>query len=80
MGIGGLRGFNLDVKVENNVPAINALFNEELGIIVEVSQSNLEYVLSEYHKNGVKAKLIGSVGKYGMDSEVILTLLISMYF
>ncbi|XP_063839652.1 phosphoribosylformylglycinamidine synthase [Ostrinia nubilalis] len=70
MGIGGVRGLNIDLKIESNVSAIEALFNEELGIVVEVAQADLAYVLSEYNKNGVKAKHIGSTGQYGMKSKV----------
>ncbi|CAG5040208.1 unnamed protein product [Parnassius apollo] len=72
MGIGGLRGLNIDLIVEKGVPVINSLFNEELGIIVEVIQSDLTYVLNEYKKNGVSAKVVGTSGKYGMQSEVVL--------
>lgn len=70
MGIGGIRGINIDFQVEPNVTAIQALFNEELGIILEVSRSNLSYVLTEYKKSGVNAVQIGTTGKYGMNSEV----------
>lgn len=73
MGIGGVRGLNVDLQVESNVSAIEALFNEELGIVVEVAQADLGYVLSEYQKNGVKAKQIGTTGQYGMKSKVFLT-------
>ncbi|KAJ8732764.1 hypothetical protein PYW07_015363 [Mythimna separata] len=72
MGIGGIRGMNIDINVEPNVSEIQALFNEELGIILEVSPSNVSYVLSEYKKNSVRAKQIGTTGKYGMNSEVIV--------
>ncbi|KAG6446478.1 hypothetical protein O3G_MSEX004433 [Manduca sexta] len=72
MGIGGLRGLTLDMKVDNNVSAIEALFNEELGIVLEVSPSNLAYVLSEYKNKGVNASHIGHSGKYGMDAQVII--------
>ncbi|KAL0892142.1 hypothetical protein ABMA27_015339 [Loxostege sticticalis] len=70
MGIGGVRGLNVDLQVESNVSAIEALFNEELGIVVEVAQADLGYVLSEYQKNGVKANQIGTTGQYGMKSKV----------
>lgn len=70
MGIGGIRGLEIDLKVENNVSAIEALFNEELGIVIEVSQSNVDYVLNEYKKQGVQPKVIGKTGKYGMESQV----------
>nr|XP_021194118.2 phosphoribosylformylglycinamidine synthase [Helicoverpa armigera]XP_021194121.2 phosphoribosylformylglycinamidine synthase [Helicoverpa armigera]XP_049702709.1 phosphoribosylformylglycinamidine synthase [Helicoverpa armigera] len=72
MGIGGIRGMNLDIQVEQNVSDIQALFNEELGIIVEVSRDNVLYVLNEYKKNGVNAKQIGTSGHYGMNSEVTI--------
>lgn len=72
MGIGGIRGLNIDLQVESNVSAIEALFNEELGIVVEVAQADLSYVLGEYKKNGVSAKHIGNTGKYGMNSKVRL--------
>ncbi|XP_047020025.1 phosphoribosylformylglycinamidine synthase [Helicoverpa zea] len=72
MGIGGIRGMNLDIQVEQNVSDIQALFNEELGIIVEVTRDNVLYVLNEYKKNGVNAKQIGTSGHYGMNSEVTI--------
>ncbi|CAG9785046.1 unnamed protein product [Diatraea saccharalis] len=72
MGIGGLRGLAIDMKVETNVSVIEALFNEELGIVVEVAQKDLRYVLGEYQKNGVNAKHIGSTGKYGTNSMVTI--------
>lgn len=70
MGIGGIRGLNIDLKVENNVSVIEALFNEELGIVIEVGQSDVDYVLNEYKKQGVYPKVIGKTGKYGMESQV----------
>lgn len=70
MGIGGVRGFNIDLNVNNNVSVIEALFNEELGIVIEVSKNNLNYVLNEYIQNGVQAVHIGNTGKYGMGSSV----------
>ncbi|XP_045446470.1 phosphoribosylformylglycinamidine synthase [Melitaea cinxia] len=70
MGIGGIRGLNIDLKVENNVSVIEALFNEELGIVIEVDQSNVDYVLNEYKKQSVYPKVIGKTGKYGMESQV----------
>ncbi|KAJ2947021.1 hypothetical protein O0L34_g16365 [Tuta absoluta] len=71
MGIGGLRGLTLDVQAPG-VSAIEALFNEELGIVLEVEQKDLKYVLGEYQKGGVDAKLVGTVGKYGMHSQVVV--------
>ncbi|XP_063621505.1 phosphoribosylformylglycinamidine synthase [Cydia splendana] len=68
MGIGGLRGLHVDLQAP--VSAIEALFNEELGIVVEVAPENLQYVLAEYNNSGVKAQKIGVTGKYGMRSEV----------
>lgn len=73
MGIGGVRGLNLDFKAEAS--AVEVLFNEELGIIVEVAQKDLVYVLNEYKKGGVNAKQVGTVGKYGMQAEVSFFLL-----
>ncbi|CAG4937766.1 unnamed protein product [Colias eurytheme] len=72
MGIGGIRGLELDLQVDSKVPLINALFNEELGIVLEVDQNDVQYVLNEYNKSGVSAKAIGKAGKYGMQSEVIV--------
>nr|XP_032511020.1 phosphoribosylformylglycinamidine synthase isoform X1 [Danaus plexippus plexippus] len=70
MGIGGVRGLEIDLQVEKNITAIEALFNEELGILLEVAQSDLSYVLKEYSLQGVKAKVVGKTGKYGMESQV----------
>ncbi|KPJ11418.1 Phosphoribosylformylglycinamidine synthase [Papilio machaon] len=72
MGIGGIRGLNIDLLVEKGVSVIDSLFNEELGIVVEVAQNDVDYVLNEYKKNGVIAKVVGTTGKYGMQSEVVV--------
>ncbi|XP_031769587.2 phosphoribosylformylglycinamidine synthase [Galleria mellonella] len=72
LGIGGIRGLNLDLQVDSKISAIEALFNEELGIVVEVDQNDLSYVLDEYKKNHVNAQFIGNTGKYGMNSQVII--------
>ncbi|CAH2075330.1 unnamed protein product, partial [Iphiclides podalirius] len=72
MGIGGIRGLTIDLQVEKGVPVIDALFNEELGIVVEVVQSDVTYVLDEYKKSGIHAKVVGTTGKYGMLSEVLV--------
>lgn len=71
MGIGGLRGLELDLRVEDNVSAIEALLNEELGIVIEMAPDDLDYVLKEYSKQGVRARRVGTTGKYGMESQVI---------
>lgn len=78
MGIGGLRGLELDLRVEDNVSAIEALLNEELGIVIEVAQDDLAYVLKEYSKQGVRARHVGTTGKYGMESQV-LTLFLDVF-
>ncbi|XP_050669431.1 phosphoribosylformylglycinamidine synthase isoform X11 [Leptidea sinapis] len=72
MGIAGVRGLYLNIEVDSRVPTINALFNEELGIIVEVDQNNVQYVLNEYNTNGVQAKVVGTTGQYGMHSEILV--------
>ncbi|VVD03882.1 unnamed protein product [Leptidea sinapis] len=72
MGIAGVRGLYLNIEVDSRVPTINALFNEELGIIVEVDQNNVQYVLNEYNTNGVQAKVVGATGQYGMHSEILV--------
>lgn len=70
MGIGGLRGVSIDVQVDKTVSAIEALFSEELGIVLEVAAKDVPYVLSEYKNAGMKAQNIGTVGPYGVNSEV----------
>ncbi|CAF4779467.1 unnamed protein product [Pieris macdunnoughi] len=69
MGIGGIRGLELNIQ-KSQVSPINILFNEELGIVLEVEQSDVQYVLKEYEKSGVTASVIGVAGKYGMQSNV----------
>lgn len=74
MGIAGVRGLNLNINLPGASP-IEALFNEELGIVLEVASNNLEYVLGEYKTNAVFAQHIGFTGKYGMDAPVCSILL-----
>ncbi|KOB76667.1 Phosphoribosylformylglycinamidine synthase [Operophtera brumata] len=52
MGIAGVRGLNLNIELPGATP-IEALFNEELGIVLEVATGNLDYVLAEYKTNGL---------------------------
>ncbi|XP_068630835.1 phosphoribosylformylglycinamidine synthase [Battus philenor] len=72
MGIGGVRGLNIDLQVEKGVSVIDSLFNEELGIVLEVAQSDVVYVLDSYKQSGVGAKVVGTSGKYGMQSQVVI--------
>lgn len=69
MAIAGVRGLNLNIRLPG-ASAMEALFNEELGIVLEVPTGNLNYVLAEYKKNGVFAMDIGFTGKYGMNAPV----------
>lgn len=72
MGIGGIRGVNIDLHTTENITPIEALFNEELGIIIEVNERDVNYVLKEYERSSVNATKIGFTGKYGMNSQVFI--------
>ena len=59
MSYAGNRGIALDV-VSSGSNALEALFAEELGLVVEVTKADADHVLATYAKAGVPAAVIGS--------------------
>lgn len=50
---------------------IEALFAEELGLVLEVSESHLNDVVDAYKRNNIPCFVIGhSVGSFGSEAEV----------
>lgn len=50
--------------------AIDLLFAEELGLVLEVSSENLDAVLNSYKSNGVSCCVVGQTGVTGEDAQV----------
>ncbi|GBP04367.1 Phosphoribosylformylglycinamidine synthase [Eumeta japonica] len=72
MAIGGIRGLAIDLQVDKNVSIFEALFNEELGVVLEVAQQDVQYVLNKYIQHKIPAQAIGNSGAYGMHSKISL--------
>ncbi|KAL5733183.1 hypothetical protein ACOSQ2_032875 [Xanthoceras sorbifolium] len=60
MAFAGNYGITLDLNSEGK-GLFQTLFAEELGLVLEVSKSNLEIVLEKFHGAGVSAEIIGQV-------------------
>ncbi|KDO69154.1 hypothetical protein CISIN_1g000572mg [Citrus sinensis] len=60
MSFAGNYGITLDLNSEGN-SLFQTLFAEELGLVLEVSKSNLDTVSKKLHDAGVSAEIIGQV-------------------
>ena len=57
MAFGGNCGVSLDLHSEADL--MNVLFNEELGLVVEVSEEQMEHVMGVYKEANVPVEMIG---------------------
>ncbi len=60
--------FGIDISLSGSDTAIPALFNEELGLVLECS--NGAAVMATLQSNGIEATLIGQVGQLGGDISI----------
>lgn len=75
MAFAGNCGLNVDVPCSENFSptvskAVDVLFAEELGIVLEVKDSNIERVINIFHEKQVPCYLIGKAIGLGEDSFV----------
>ena len=61
--------FGIDISISGSDTAIPALFNEELGLVLESSDSAA--VIAALQSNGIEATLIGQVGQLGGNINII---------
>ena len=72
MGFGGHCGLKVDIthKTPKNDSAIDILFAEELGWVLEVGHDHIEKVLFEFKKSGVPCYPIGCSSEYGPEGKI----------
>ncbi|CAM9908391.1 unnamed protein product, partial [Sphacelaria rigidula] len=76
MAFSGEMGCGLDVDVPlptaggsgSSLPALDALFSEEIGFVIEVSEELVDKVTAAYRSAGVEAV---SIGKVTNDGQVL---------
>ncbi|KAK4799192.1 hypothetical protein SAY86_024557 [Trapa natans] len=61
MAFAGNCGINVDLSSNGNHSLFQTLFAEELGLVMEVSKQNLNFVLEKLHSAGVSVEKIGQV-------------------
>lgn len=72
MSFSGLRGIDISVNL-NDANCIEALFNEEPGLVLEVDRKNIIHCIEEYKSRGLECHNIGTTKSYGMDSVITIT-------
>ncbi|KAK3749117.1 hypothetical protein QZH41_016634, partial [Actinostola sp. cb2023] len=75
MAFAGNRGLDVDLDyLTSDEPcitkALDLLFAEELGLVLEVAQQNVDEVLGTYESNGVSCSVVGQTGVTGADAQV----------
>lgn len=64
-----------DVDITHkSAPAINILFSEEVGWILEVDEKYRDEVMEMFQRYKAPACLIGKSAGFGMNSEVIINM------
>ena len=61
MAFAGNRGVELELAAVGSLPALEALFAEEAGLVVEVKASDADAVVARYAAAGVAASIVGTV-------------------
>ncbi|TSN30209.1 Phosphoribosylformylglycinamidine synthase [Bagarius yarrelli] len=73
MAFAGNRGIEVDLPFDG-VGVMEALFSEELGLVMEVCESDLERVCERYKNDGLHCYKIGTTCGFGPDSMVKVSL------
>ncbi|XP_066999437.2 phosphoribosylformylglycinamidine synthase [Anabrus simplex] len=69
MAFAGLSGINVEISNKKGT-ALEILFNEELGWVLEVDPKHSNYVISTFKAADVPCYIIGESTEYGLQSEV----------
>ncbi|XP_072405117.1 phosphoribosylformylglycinamidine synthase isoform X1 [Chiloscyllium punctatum] len=69
MAIAGNCGMELDIS-DSNASVIEVLFAEELGLVLEVSQTAVDQVSARYRTAGLQCWRIGSTTEQGPQSKI----------
>ncbi|KAM9763176.1 phosphoribosylformylglycinamidine synthase isoform 1-T1 [Menidia menidia] len=69
MAFAGNRGIDVELSSQG-AGVVELLFSEELGLVLEVSQTDLETVSRRYGEAGVQCHRIGSTRGFGPESTV----------
>uniref|UniRef100_A0A671PCM3 Phosphoribosylformylglycinamidine synthase n=1 Tax=Sinocyclocheilus anshuiensis TaxID=1608454 RepID=A0A671PCM3_9TELE len=72
MAFAGNRGMDVDLPLEG-VEVMEALFSEELGLVLEVCDSNASSVCQRYTDAGLLCHRIGRTSGFGPDARVIVS-------
>lgn len=71
MCFAGISGIDVDIT-HKSAPAINILFSEEVGWILEIDEKYRDEVMEMFQRYKAPAYLIGKSAGFGMSSEVII--------
>ncbi|XP_058612019.1 phosphoribosylformylglycinamidine synthase [Onychostoma macrolepis] len=73
MAFAGNRGIDVDLPLEG-IDVMEALFSEELGLVLEVCESNASTVCQRYTDAGLVCHRIGKTSGFGPDARVRVSL------
>ncbi|RZF42064.1 hypothetical protein LSTR_LSTR006657 [Laodelphax striatellus] len=76
MCFGGMSGLKVDLTPRINhadVSPFQVLFSEELGWVIEVDESDMNYVQAQFSNAGVLCHSIGKSTGFGMMSKIVIT-------
>lgn len=79
MAFAGNRGLDVDMKYPTeSAPcaskAVDMLFAEELGLVLEVTSKNVDVVLERYNTNDVPCYVLGKTGEKGEDASISISI------
>ena len=65
MAFAGHTGINIDLNLSGDL--IENLFNEELGVVIQINKSNEEHVRKAFVQSGINEKVIHAIGSINKD-------------
>lgn len=71
MCFAGISGMHVDIT-HRSAPAINVLFSEEVGWVIEVDQIHYDEAIQMFQRHGVSVYLIGKSVGLGTNSQIIV--------
>lgn len=79
MAFAGNRGLEVDLKYSTEQEpcankAVDLLFAEELGIVLEVTSNSMDVVLERYNTSGVPCYVIGKTKDKGEDASISISI------
>nr|XP_054754771.1 phosphoribosylformylglycinamidine synthase-like isoform X2 [Lytechinus pictus] len=74
MAFAGNCGINVDLPTNDDAKPLELLFSEELGLVLETTQSDAEAVCRRYTDQGITCSVIGQTGGESAETKIVINM------